>query len=91
MSLFTETNTAWSDTSCGIPLDDYAGGNTVWVFDLTHGKSHAPESVTEVSRAGPLRFECRFKKALTEAYNLIVYAEFDGRIEISRSREVLVL
>ena len=91
MSLFTETNTAWSDRSCGIPLDDYAGGNTVWVFDLTHGKSHAPESVTEVSRAGPLRFECRFKKALTEAYNLIVYAEFDGRIEISRSREVLVL
>ena len=90
MSLYTGTNTAWNDHSCGVRWRDYPRGYTLWVFDLTTSQSHAPEAI-EVSRAGPLRFECKFKKALGEAYNLIVYSEFQNRIEITRSREVVVL
>ena len=90
MTLFNGTNTAWTDSSCSVSWSDYAGGYTLWCFDLTNSLSHAPEA-TEVTRAGPLRFECKFEKALEEAHNLIVYAEFQSHIQISRSREVLVL
>ena len=90
MTLFNATNTAWSDASCGVSWSDYPAGYTLWCFDLTNSLSHAPEA-TEVTRAGPLRFECKFEKALEEAHNLIVYAEFQSHIQISRSREVLVL
>ena len=90
MSLFTGTNTAWSDHSCGIEWHDYPRGYTVWVFDLTNSLSHTPDAA-EVRRAGPLRLEIKFAEALAEAYNLIVYAEFDSRLEITRSREVIVL
>ena len=90
MSLFTGTNSAWTDTSCGISLSDYRGGYTLFCFDLTPSLTHSHAAV-EVTRSGPLRLEVQFDEALEAPTNLIVYAELDGQIEVSRTREVLIL
>ena len=90
MTLFTGTNSAWSDVTSGLTMWDYANGYTLFCFDLTPSLVHS-HTAFEVSKAGPLRLECQFAEALQRPYNLIVYAETDGRVEITKTREVLVL
>lgn len=90
MTLFTGTNSAWSDESSGITMHDYANGYTLFCFDLTPSLEHS-HAAFEVSRAGPLRVEMQFSNALAVPYNVVVYAELDGHVEITKTREVLVL
>ena len=90
MSLFTGTNSAFSDTSCGVSLHEYRGGYTLFCFDLTPSLTHSHAAV-EVTRPGPLRLEVQFEQALEQPTNLIVYAELDGHVELTRTREVLIL
>ena len=90
MTLFSGTNSAWTDTTCGLSLADYAGGYCMFCFDLTPSLTHC-HGVVEVSRAGPLRLEVQFAEALTEPTNLLVYAETDGHLEVNKNREILVL
>jgi hypothetical protein len=90
MSLFTGTNTAWDDISSGITWEAYAKGYTLFCFDLTPSLAHATET-EEITKPGPLRIEAQFAEGLPYPINAVVYAEFDGHIEITRSREVLLL
>ena len=90
MSLFTGGGSAWSDVTCGITLAEYARGYTLYFFDLTPSLTHS-HTATEVQAPGPLRLECQFAEALPQSMNLIIYAEVSGRVEISQSRQVLVL
>ena len=90
MTLFNGTNMAWQNVSHGVTMDDFARGTALYCFDLTPSLAQAAEA-TEVSKSGPLRLEAQFAVALPAAVNMIVYGEFDGKLEVSRSREVLLL
>ena len=90
MSLFTGGGNAWNDITCGVTLADYKQGYTLYFFDLTPSltQSHA---AAEIQRPGPLRVEFQFSKALAHSMNLVIYSETDARLEISHTREVLLL
>ncbi|KAL8579102.1 hypothetical protein ACOMHN_036041 [Nucella lapillus] len=88
MTLFNATNTAWNDVTSGITLRDYAGGTTLFCFDLTPSLADAVDAV-EVQKAGPIRLEAQFAAGLPSPMNVIIYAEFDSQLKITRAREVL--
>lgn len=90
MTLFTGTNAAWDDFSSGVSLSDYADGYTLFCFDLTPSLAHAMEA-SELTKPGPLRLEAQFRRGLPYPFNVVVYAEFDAQIEITKSREVMLL
>ncbi len=77
------------DENMGITLADYsAGGYALFAFNLT-------PDLTIVGHAQPyhegnLRLELKFKTALTAAINVVIMAVFDGKVEITRHRQVLV-
>ena len=90
MSMFQAINSTWGEHTSGITLDEYARGYTLFCFDLTPSLTHC-EAAVELAKSGPLQLEVRFGAALARPTNLIVLAEMDGSIEISKTREVLVL
>ena len=90
LSLFEVTDTAWQDMSHGITYEDYAGGSALFCFDLTPSLAQSP-GATEIPKSGPIRLEVQFAAALEYPVNVIVYGEFDSRLEVTRAREVLTL
>ena len=90
MSLFTGTNSAWTDVTCGIRLEDYPRGYTLYAFDLSPSLAHSHAAV-EVGHAGPVRLECQFKDGLAHPMNVVVYAEIDSQVRVTKAREVLTL
>ena len=89
MALFNATNTAWTNESCGITLEDFKGGYALYCVDLTPSLAH-PSAVLEPQKSGPIRLEARFASPLDFPISIIVYAQFDGHIEITKSREVVM-
>ena len=89
MALFNATNAAWGNESCGVTLDDFKGGYALYCVDLTPSLAH-PISVLEPQKSGPIRLEARFESPLEFPISIILYAQFDGHIEITKSREVVV-
>ena len=90
MTLFTGTNSAWTDVTSGVKLADYAGGYTLFCFDLTPSLAHT-HAAFEVSRAGPLRVQCEFSTALEQPMNVLIYAEITGHLEVTKTREIISL
>ena len=90
MTLFTGTNSAWTDVTHGIKLEDYPRGYTLYAFDLSPSLSPSNAAV-EVSHSGPVRLECQFAQGLNQPMNVIVYAEIDSQLLITKTREVLTL
>ena len=90
MSLYTGTNVGWDDFSTGITLEDYKDGYTFFCFDLTPSMAQAV-GASEITKPGPLRVEAQFTRGLPYPFNVLVYAEFDAQIEITKSREVMLL
>ena len=88
--LFQATNTAWENTSHGIKMEDFAGGYAIYCFDLTPSLSH-PSDTLEIVKSGPVRLEANFAAALETPIVAIIYGEFDSQIEISKSREVMIV
>jgi hypothetical protein len=90
MTLYQGTHTAWDNMTSGITLEDFANGYTLFCFDLTPSLAHPMEAV-EVTKPGPIRIEAQFAHGLAHPMNVIVYAEFDAKLEITKTREVLLL
>ena len=68
-------------------LDDFKAGYTLFGFNLTPDlcvTGHA-----QPIRDGNLRLEVGFSEALANTLNVIVYGIFDGRIEITKLRNVI--
>nr|KAG5691467.1 hypothetical protein BaRGS_017310 [Batillaria attramentaria] len=85
VSLFSGTNTSWKDVGNTISPSEYDKGYTLYGFDLT--PSLVDGNQAELIRAGSLRLEMSFTTALEEPVHVIVYAQFDGLIEIDKSRQ----
>lgn len=88
-NLFLQTGQWNIDEGNQISREDYAGGNCLFVYDLT------PDLISNAAhfhlvRNGNLRLELKFASALRETVAVIVYAEFQNLIEIDKNRTVLM-
>ena len=66
---------------------DFGNGTIILVFDLTARGECNSEQFT-VKKLGNLRINLKYKNALTETNNLILYGEFDGVLTIDADRNV---
>lgn len=86
-TLFSGTGIHFQDDGNGIPREHYKDGFFLTAFDLTPDLE-ANSSHWSLQRHGSLRLEVRFKTALVETVNCLVYAEFNNILEIDRHRNV---
>jgi hypothetical protein len=69
--------------------EEYAKEDTLFGFDLTPDMSEV--GTYHLIKQGNLHVEILFAEALTGTINIVLYAEFDNVIEISRNRQVLFI
>ena len=67
--------------------EEFADGHTIYAFDLTPDMCDGPH--LNLQQQGNLRIEIKFDSALTQTISVLVYAEFENIIEISKSRHVI--
>ena len=67
---------------------DFGNGTMILVFDLTARGECNSEQFT-VKKLGNLCINLKYKNALTETNNLILYGEFDGVLTIDADRNIL--
>lgn len=72
----------------GITMDEWANGNTIYGFNLTPNLTVA--GMSQIARDGSIRIEMQFNQSLNEAVNVIVMGIFDGKIQITKMRNVTV-
>ena len=70
-----------------VDYHDFGNGTMILVFDLTARGECNSEQFT-VKKLGNLRINLKYKNALTETNNLILYGEFDGVLTIDADRNV---
>jgi hypothetical protein len=75
----------------GITLKDFAeGGKTLFVFNLTPDLNAANGGCCgQPYKTGNLRMELHFAKALVEPINVILFALCDGKLEITKARQIV--
>ena len=87
-SLFAGTGKLMKDEGTDIKREDFAGGYALYVFDLT--EDLAEEGHFNLMKHGNVRLDLKFGTALPNTINVIAYAEFEGVLEIDKSRNVIV-
>lgn len=73
----------------GITIDDYASGSTFFVYNLTPDLE-CGGNCQQAYRNGNLRLEMKFSSALAESINVIIYGVFDGTLEITKLRNIIM-
>ncbi|KAG1653148.1 hypothetical protein GQR58_025778 [Nymphon striatum] len=88
MSLYHSLNLFRTNGSCGITIDDFKDGNTIFGFNL------CPDQVitgyAQPRNYGQLKLELKFMESLPKTINVIMFAIFDGNIEITKERNVII-
>lgn len=87
-TLFTETHIKNGPLTNMITESMFNAGYSLVVFDLSPDSS-GTESHTSLARQGSVRFDIRFAKPLAKAITVLVYAVYDGLIEIDEGGNVL--
>lgn len=77
-----------SDDSNGLTMEHFEKGYNLYPFNL------APDGINDSTHRSPnsytsLRLEIDFGKALTKPINVIVFAVFDGKLEITKLRDIV--
>lgn len=85
MKAFNYWNT---DDTNGLRPADWAGGYTIYAFDLTPDKE-ASSGCLHAHVGNNFRLELKFEKALPNTINVLVYAITDSQIEITKLRDVI--
>lgn len=88
-TLFSGNGIHFQDRGIDISRDEYANGYTFLCFDLSPDLSSNDDHFC-LQHNGSLRIDLRFKEALKEAVDVILYAEFENIIMINRDRDVIV-
>lgn len=73
-----------------ISRKSFADGNFLLALDLTQDKNYAGVQCTNPVRHGTLSLEFKFSDAPTETLSVLLYAEYEGNLEIDASRNVYV-
>ena len=85
MSLFTGQNQDRSDCGVDVELADYGKGYTLLLFDA----SPQVEGTEQTSpRFGNVKLDLRFREALNQAVNIILYSTTDSVLYIDQARDV---
>lgn len=86
-TLYSGLNKMYRDTGSHISRSEYAGGYTLYCFDLSPDLNSGDH--LNLVQKGNLRLETRFANALPRTVMVIVYAEFQNILEIDKSRNVI--
>ncbi|XP_072041591.1 uncharacterized protein F54H12.2-like [Amphiura filiformis] len=87
-TLFQGTSNLHKDRGVQIAREDYAGGYTLFAFDLSPDASD--DAHLNLLRNGSVRLELQFQVPLPNTVNLVVYAEWDSMLEITKSRSIVI-
>ena len=88
MTLFSGLDKLYKDERNDISRVEYANGFSLFAFDLTADLADSG-SHFQLTRDGSVRLDVKFAQALPNTVNVIVYAEFENVLEITRNRTVL--
>jgi len=75
------------DKGIYLTRDEYAEGYTLFAFDLSPDLCEGPH--LNLQHQGNLRVEMKFSQALSKTISVLIYAEFENVIEVTKSRHVL--
>lgn len=77
-----------NDDTNGLTLEEFANGYTIFAFDLTADKDiSAPHR--QARNTKNLRLDLTFAKATKETINVLLYAVYDSKIEITQQRDAI--
>lgn len=82
--LFSRFN---EDRGIHLSREEFSSGYTLFCFDLSADLCNGPH--LNLQHQGNLRLEIKFSKALEKTISVLIYAEFENVIEITKSRHVL--
>lgn len=75
------------DTGIYLTRQEFANGHTLYAFDLSPDLCDGPH--LNLQHQGNLRIEIKFAQSLEKTTTVLIYAEFENIIEISKSRHVI--
>jgi len=87
MSLFSGTGKQLKDEGTDIDRTDFPKGYAIYAFDLTPDMNE--DGHFNLMREGSVRLDLKFKTALPNTINVLVYSEFEHVIELNRNRDVI--
>ena len=87
-STFISLNMFNTDDSNGITFNQYKGGYFYILYDMTPDSNLGSGNVN-LTKPGNLRLELSFATALPTTVNVLLYAIYDSKIEITQLRDVL--
>lgn len=88
MSMIQNLEYFIKDDSNGITKEDFVGGTNLFVFNLTADLSFGGHCAQKFNNAN-LRLDLKFATPLENSINIIVYAVYDGEIEITKNRQII--
>lgn len=86
-SLLIGSGNLTSNKGIYINSDEYAQGYTLYSFDLSPDLCDG--NYMQLLQQGNVRVELKFSKPLVKTLSILIYAEFQNVIEITKSRSVL--
>ena len=87
LTLFEGTNSYYTENAPHINLNEYAEGYTFFAFDLT--ENQCEDDNYNENRNGNVKLEVRFEQALPTNTTIIMYADYNNKIEITRDRDII--
>ena len=87
LSLFSLQHDIGCDVGLDIMLGDYDGGYCLIAFDI---KAEVDGTEQSLPRYGNVKLDLRFRKALPEAVNVILYCGMDSVLYIDQARAVKI-
>ena len=75
------------DSGIYLSREDFANGHALYAFDLTPDMCDGPH--LNLQHQGNLRVEIKFATALQSTISVLVYAEFENIIEITKAHHIL--
>lgn len=86
-SILHNTQLLNTNHDSGITMDDFANnGYCFFTFNLT---PDFDMTQAQVDRDSNLRLDVRFNKAMDHAINVVAYATYDAKIQITKDREII--
>jgi len=86
-SLYTGTGRLFCDEGLDINREEYPNGYALYAFDLSPDLTD--DDRFDLLRTGSVRLQLKFSQDLQQPVTLIVYAEYQNIIEITKNRNVL--
>ena len=86
-TLYTGTGRLFCDEGLDINREEYPNGYALYAFDLSPDLTD--DDRFDLLRTGSVRLQLKFSQDLQQPITLIVYAEYQNIIEITKNRNVL--